>query len=126
MSLPAGAFDTKVRIERKVPLAGGMKAGQHEWAAVITEWAQVLDWLPSRGEQLADGLTIATRPARIRMRWRADIAPDMRIVIGSLDQPDDPRPDDRRYLQIVAGPAKLGMRDMEMMAAEYSTAGGEA
>jgi head-tail adaptor len=126
MSLPSGALDTKVRIERKVPLAGGMKAGQHEWVPVVTEWAQVLDWLPSRGEQLAAGLTIATRPARVRMRFRADISADMRIVVGSLDQPADPAPADRRYLQIVAGPAKLGTRDMEMMAAEYSTSGGEA
>ena len=125
MSIPAGAFDTKVRIERNVPLVGGMKAGQHEWVLVVTEWAQVLDWLPSRGERLAEGLTIATRPARIRMRWRGDISPDMRIVIGSLDLADDPRPADRRYLQIVAGPAKLGTRDMEMMAAEYSSGGDE-
>lgn len=121
-----GDLDTRIRIERRVAASDQdvLSAGSETWEAVATIWAQVQDVLPSRGERLADGLNIASRPARIRMRYRRDIDPGMRIVIGSLDQPDDPPPVGRRILQIVAGPAMLGRRDgTEIMAEEMSTKG---
>jgi head-tail adaptor len=83
---------------------------------LVTEaWVGIKDMLPSRGERLADGINVATRPARLRMRWREGMTSDMRFVLGS------------RIMQIVAGPAELGRRDgLEFMVEEYSTAGSGA
>jgi head-tail adaptor len=124
-----GALDRRIRIENWVPAAGFMSAGQGGWQEVITVFATVTDFLPSRAEQLADGIDMAARPARILTRWQPGITPAMRIVMGSLDAADDadPPPADRRVFQIVAGPAEIGRRvGLEMIATEYSTAGNPA
>lgn len=117
MKMDIGRLDRRITFERpgmtrdpdlNTPIAGS-------WQAVCTVWAQVQDNLPSRGEKLADGIDIAQRPARIRMRWRTDIDSSMRILCEG------------RVLQIVAGPAELGRRDgLELMAVEYSSAEGVA
>jgi head-tail adaptor len=113
MELQSGDLDRLIRFER--PAAGDdgfMSAGQRGWERVATVWAQVVDVLPSRGERAAEGVTIASRPARIRIRFRPDITADMRIIFGS------------RTMQIVAGPVELGRRSgLELMAQDYSTAG---
>ena len=73
------------------------------------------DALPSRGEQFAEGINIATRRARVRIRWRTDVSPAMRFVIGP------------RIMQIVAGPAEIGHREaLEFMVEDYSSAGNAA
>jgi head-tail adaptor len=75
----------------------------------------VTDALPSRGEKLAEGINLAARPARVRMRFREDVTPDMRFVMGD------------RIMQIVAGPAELGRREgLEFMVEEYRPAGNPA
>jgi head-tail adaptor len=108
-----GRLDRRIRIERKVAASGFTSAGKDEWETVVTVWAQVQDVLPSRGEKLADGMSMASRPARIRIRYRAGITSDMRIVHGA------------RVMQITAGPAELGRREaLEIMAEDYSTQGG--
>lgn len=78
--------------------------------------AQVQDVLPSKSESAANGIAMATRPARIRTRYLAGITSDMRVVVhGTTD----------RLMQIIAGPAELGRREgIELMAVEYSTQGG--
>lgn len=113
MALQAGDLDRKITFERLAARSGRGQAGQQTWEPVATVWAQVQDMLPSRGERVADGLSIQSRPARVRCYFRTDITADMRIVFEG------------RHLQIVAGPVELGRRDgLEMMAQEYSTAGG--
>lgn len=102
-------------LERPAPDADFDGAGSGTWEPVATVWAEVQDMLPSRGERLADGVNIATRPARVRMRWRADISGSMRIVM------------DGRIMQIVAGPVELGRRDgIELMVEDYTSAGNAA
>jgi head-tail adaptor len=111
-------LDRQITFQRKVPATGFASAGKEKWENVPTAVniaAGVLDVLPSRSEKLADGLTIANRPSRIRMRYRADITSDMRIIYGT------------RVMQIVAGPVELGRRGgLELVAEDYSTAGGVA
>jgi SPP1 family predicted phage head-tail adaptor len=109
----AGDLDRRITFQRRAAGAGDfMSAGKSAWETVATVWAQVADVLPSRGERAAEGVTIANRPARIRMRFRPDITADMRIIYGN------------RTMQIVAGPAELGRRvGLELMAEDYSTAG---
>lgn len=77
--------------------------------------ANVQDMLPSRGEQVADGIDVRKRPCRIRIRWRSDVTADMRVQLGT------------REMEIVSGPAELGRREtMEFMCVESSTQGSSA
>lgn len=74
--------------------------------------AEVLDTLPSRSETVKDGVRIATRGSRVRIRYMAGITSDMRIIRhGDTD----------RIMQIIAGPAEMGRREwIEFMAEEIS------
>lgn len=113
--MDAGSLDRRIVIERPVADTSIDGAGAGNWEPVATVWASVQDMLPSRGERLAQGINVAARPARVRMRFRADVTPDMRFVMDS------------RVMQIVSGPAELGRRDgLEFMVEEYSTAGNAA
>lgn len=119
--LPAGEFDSRIRIERPVADDRLDGAGSGGWAKVAEGvWCEIKDLLPSRGEKVANGIDITTRPARVRMYFRADVTSDMRFVetTGGADG---------RIMQIVSGPAKIGRREgLEFMVEEYSPAGNPA
>jgi len=109
----ASKLDTRIRIERKAvntdPQYGTEIVAWSEFACV---WAEVKDMLPSKAERLADSIQIGRRPARIRIRYLAGLAADMRIII------------DNRIHQIISGPATLGRREtMEIMVEENSSEG---
>jgi SPP1 family predicted phage head-tail adaptor len=116
--MKAGPLDRRITIEAKTstvdPDYGTETAAWTTFASRIS--AQVQDNLPSKSEGAADGIVIATRPARIRIRYMKNITSDMRIIVhGDTD----------RLMQITAGPAEIGRRDgIELMATEYSTQGG--
>ena len=115
MKLDARKLDRRVLIQRPVPDDSFDGAGSGQWVDVATVWANVEDALPSRAERLADGINVASRPARVRMRHRSDVTSSMRFVVAN------------RIMQIVAGPAELGRRDgLEFMVEEYSPAGNGA
>lgn len=98
----------------------------YAWTTHAQEWAEVQDVLPSRGERIADGISISRRPARIRTLYRDDIDSTMRIALGVpvLATLGTVLPADVELLEIVAGPAELGRRDgLEMMAERQSTQG---
>lgn len=126
--LASGELDRQIRIERPVSDASFKGAGSGTWALVDDGvWASVKDVLPSRGEKLADGINIATRPARVRMRYREDVAPNMRFVMGATVIDDAVDYSAARIMQIVAGPAEIGTRDgVEFMVEEYRPAGNGA
>lgn len=99
------------RIETQEPVYGTTVV---TWEPLATVWAEVQDILPSRSESIAEGISLARRPARVRMRYRDDLDSSMRLVVNG------------RSLNIVAGPAELGFRDgLEFMAEELSTQGQE-
>lgn len=113
--LAAGELDRFVRIERPVADTSLTGAGSGTWALVDEVWAGIRDMLPSRGERIADGISVATRPARVRIRYRDDINAAMRIVDGA------------RVMQIITVPAELGRREgLEFMVEDYSPAGNRA
>ena len=116
MLLDPGKLNKRIQIERPVADDSFTGAGSGTWQPVGQPvWAEVEDVLPSRGERLADGINVATRPARVRMRYRQDITSDMRFVMGA------------RVMQIVAGPAEIGWREgLEFVVEEYSSAGNAA
>lgn len=110
--LTAGELPDFIRIERPVADVSFDGAGSGSWELVDEVWAGVVDMLPSRGEKLAEGINVATRPARVRMRIRDDITGDMRFVMGN------------RIMQIIAGPAIIRQRSgVEFMVEEYSAGG---
>lgn len=105
----------RVRLERPRTAAGFDSAGSGEWVLVTELWASIVDMLPSRGERLADGINVSSRPARVRIRYRDDVLPNMRFVAGE------------RVMQIVSGPAEIGWREgLEFMVEEYQPAGNPA
>lgn len=114
--LAPGSLDRRIRIEKPIADEGFDGAGSGGWGLVADKVpANVQDALPSRGERLAEGVNVASRPARVRMRYRGDITPDMRFVMGD------------RIMQIVAGPAELGRRvAIEFMVEDYTSAGNAA
>lgn len=115
MKLPAGRLNRRIVIERPVAASGIKGAGSGSWDRVAEVWAEVQDALPSRSERLDAGINVASRPARVRMRYRSDITAAMRFVMGG------------RIMQIVSGPAELGNRQgLEFMVVDYSTAGNPA
>ena len=114
-TLRGGDLNKRVRIERPTPDEAADGAGSGSWELVTEVWAQVQDMLPSRGERIAEGVTVSNRPARVRIRYRTGITPEMRIVHGG------------RIMQIVAGPAELGRRvALEMVVENYGAAGNPA
>lgn len=112
-------YNRRIQIERPVTKPGVLSAGSGAWEPVGKPIAaSVVDVLPSRAERLADGINVATRPARVRMRFRTDITASMRFI---MTEPF------HRVLQIVAGPAEVGVRDeVEFMVEDYSSAGNAA
>lgn len=115
--MPVGAglasrLDRVIRIERPVADESLDGAGSGTWEKVCEVSASVVDALPSRAERLSEGINLASRPARVRIRYREGITSDMRFVMGS------------RIMQIVSGPAELGRREaLEFMVIDYSVAG---
>jgi head-tail adaptor len=108
-------LDRRIRIERPVADDALDGAGSGQWELVTEVSGSVVDALPSRAERLADGINVAARPARVRIRFRSDITSSMRFVMGD------------RIMQIVSGPAELGRREaMEFMVEDYRPAGNPA
>ena len=122
-----GSYNRRLRFESREDAdpTDIMSAGKAGWATVATVWASKQDTLPSRAEKLQDGVSMAQRPARVRTAYRADLMiGGMRVAMGSLNEPDSPRPADRRYFEVVSGPAEIGNRDeIEFMIVEFSTQG---
>jgi SPP1 family predicted phage head-tail adaptor len=108
-------LDREITFVRALPSSDFDGAGSETTENVATVRANIEDVLPSRGEQMAQVVNIASRPARIRIRYRDDITANMRVIYGA------------RTMEIVAGPAEIGRREgLELMVVEYSTRGNAA
>ncbi len=114
-------YNRRLQVERPVPDTSLDGAGSGAWEPVGSPIAaSVVDVLPRRDndETKANGITLATRPARVRMRFRTDLDASMRFVMTK------PFP---RVMQITAGPAEVGVREeVEFMVEDYSSAGNAA
>lgn len=127
--IAAGKLDRRIRIERPIKRAGFGSAGSGTWEPVAEVWAEVQDMLPSRGERLAEGLNIATRPARVRIRYRAGIEASMRVLVGRnrTDGAGGVEWHTDRVAQITTVPAEIGRREgLEFMIEDYTSAGNAA
>lgn len=121
---PASRYNRRVRIERPLTAEGIDAAGSGQWQMVWEGAAGVQDALPSRGERLADGINVAARPAKVRIRYRGGITAAMRIVLLRWDAGTWVAD---RLMEIVAGPAEIGFRqELEFMVEDYTSAGNAA
>lgn len=115
MSNILGPLDRKITLESKQitpdPVYGSDVVTWIPFASRL--WASVQDVLPSRSEQIKQGLAVASQAARVRLRYRAGITPDMRVIVhGATD----------RICQIIGGPAELGRREgIELVIETYTT-----
>ncbi|KQO52667.1 phage head completion protein [Sphingomonas sp. Leaf257] len=116
MRVTASMLDRRVIVQRLDQGKGFSDAGSRRWTPIGGPIpAQVQDVLPSRGEAVDQGMTTTTRRARVRMRYRADITNQMRLVMGA------------RIMQIVTVPVEIGRRDgIEFMVEDYTPAGNPA
>lgn len=120
MQVDAGDLDTWIVFQARQTVRNATFGTKDvTWADLpedAGDWAQVQDMLPSRGERVAEGVNIARRPTRLRLRWRDGITSAMRILI----------PDESRTLQIVGGPARSDDRAWMELVCEEQTTEGEA
>ena len=111
--IQAGDLNRRVTIERAVLVQDpGSGAYSTSWETLATVWAEVQDVLPARAESVANNLNLSRRPARVRMRYRDDLDSTMRLFM------------DGRTLNIISGPAEIGLREgIEFVAEQLSTQG---
>lgn len=115
MTPDLGPLDRRIRIEQQGTTDGDYGPQPGSWTTFGTFWATVQEVLPSRGESQADGIRIAERPARVRMRYVPGINSAMRVIY--LDRSD-------RVMKIIAQPVELGRKfGLEFMAADFTTTG---
>ena len=115
MTPDLGPLDRRIRIEQQGTVDGDYGPQPGAWATLGTFWATVQEVLPSRGESQADGIRIAERPARVRMRFVPGITSAMRVIY--LDRSN-------RAMKIIAQPVELGRKfGLEFMAADFTTSG---
>lgn len=111
---------TPGQLDRRITIQQKTVTQDPDYGTEVTSWttfasriaAQVQDALPSKSESVQQGVRVATRPARVRIRYRSGITSDMRVVVhGATD----------RTMQIVGGPAEIGRREWtELVCEEYS------
>jgi head-tail adaptor len=114
-----GALDQRVRIEEQATeedLTYGTQLG--DWSELATEWAEVVESMPSHGET-GSAMRIASRTARVRMRYRDDVTTSHRIVL--LDR-------NNRIFRVATLPAEIDGRKrfIEFMAEEFTSVGDAA
>lgn len=108
------------QLDRRVTIEAKSVTRDPDYGTEVIAWtvfasrvpAQVQDTLPSKSEQVVQGVRVANRPARVRIRYMSGITSDMRVIVH--DSTD-------RTMQIVGGPAEIGRREwLELICEEYS------
>lgn len=113
----AGALDRRITFQRPLLVEDGEfgpQTGPGDWETVTPERipAQVWDDLPGRSEAVQNGLRMADRPARVRIRYMRGLTSDMRVILH--DETD-------QLFEISGGPAELGRREwIEITIKAYS------
>lgn len=111
----AGAFNRSISIETLLEEENTTYGGKtSKWVLHIGPIpAEMIDLLPSRSESVRNGLEVARDRVRVRMRYRTDIEPDMRIIAhGGTD----------RAYQIVSGPVVIGKNQyLELICEKFTS-----
>jgi SPP1 family predicted phage head-tail adaptor len=110
----AGNMRSRIRIEYKSSTVDPNYGTKTEtWLSLAEVWAEVEDILQGKSETTTNGLRIASDQVRIKIRYREDITPAMRIVeLNGM----------KRTLSITSGPSMTKWREeLEMMTEGYSS-----
>lgn len=112
-----GEMDRRITIEQKVVTRDADYGTEViTWLLLATVWANVQDVLPSKSDDVKNGLALATNRTRIRFRYRSDVNSSMRILVHGASGAAD------RVMQIVGGPAEIGRRERtEVVCEEFSS-----
>jgi hypothetical protein len=120
--MTAGRRDTLVIFEQRQttqdPAYGSTVEGA--WVTYSQAWAELQDMLPSRSENVDESISLARRPARLRIDYLdgVGITSSMRVRIEA----DELFPE--RIMQIISGPAhKRDSSEMEFVVEEMTTMG---
>jgi hypothetical protein len=120
--MTAGARDTLVVFEQRQttqdPVYGTTIEG--DWTEHSQAWAELQDILPSRSENVDESISLARRPARLRIDYLdgVGITSSMRVRIEA----DELFPE--RIMQIISGPAhKRDSSEMEFVVEQLSSSG---
>jgi head-tail adaptor len=102
----AGILYRRITIQRPVTVVDTEYGPQDGgWQDVVSRLpAQVLDVLPSQAESNENGLRVADRPARVRIRYLRGLTSDMRVIVHR-------EPDLDEVYEISGGPAEIGRRE---------------
>lgn len=80
------------------------------WLLKDVVWCNIQDVLPSRSEKIKEGLSIGSKQARLRIRYRKDLDSSMRVLI------------DGNTYQLISDFAELGNKQYaEAMIERYSS-----
>lgn len=104
--MKAGDLDRRITLQRPPAVVDseyGPQQGPGIWPVFVARIpAQVWDDLPSKSETIQGGLTLADRPARVRVRYLRGVTSDMRVIVhNEVDE----------VYQISGGPAEIGRRE---------------
>lgn len=105
MKLPcAGDLDRRITIQQRSVAREAVYGGETvTWTTLATVWAQL--WESATDGEFIEGGTLAyARPTRLRIRYRSDVDPTMRVSLPT-----------GRLLQIT-GTAELGRRQYTELA----------
>lgn len=99
--------DRRITIERRAVTKHAASGSAVEtWSVYAVKWAERRDGLPSRQDNLQQGLERTSAPVRFRFRHDAGIDSTMRVRDGA------------EILQIVGRPAEIGRREWTEIACE--------
>lgn len=109
IKLAAGHLDRRISIQQKSVVREATWGSEtNTWVALATVWAQVLE-SATDGEFVQDGTLAFARPTRVRLRYRSDVDPTMRLLLPT-----------GRLLQIT-GTAEIGRREyLELACKEWA------
>ena len=105
----AGDLDRRITIQRRSIVRDGTYGSETvTWITLATVWAQVIE-SATDGEFVQDGTLAYARPTRVRIRYRSDVDPTMRLLFPA-----------GRLVQII-GTAEGGRRQyLEMACKEWA------
>lgn len=79
--MEAGRLRHRVKLQRYDRVSDGMGGYEEQWVDVATVWASVE---PLQGRERFEAQQVqATTSHRVRMRYRSDVKPEMRVLFGS-------------------------------------------
>lgn len=107
--MQGGQLDRRITIWRPMQVDDPEYGPQPDWDPVpfaARVPAQLMDKLPSKSERTENGMRVADRPARVRIRYLRGLTSDMKITLhDGADASGDVD------FQIAGGPAEIGRRE---------------